>query len=117
MITIAILILSVRIPNSLLIHARINKWIIQLCLVFSVSALQKGIVSKICKFKIINYLGEISMYFFMIHQPILKMVFRATGKTVHYRYEALFILLLIIMMGVLLDRIKRKSATKVVHNK
>lgn len=98
-----------KIPNiNNVINWRINQWIIPLTLLFIIFTYQKGYISKLFSFKLFDYLGKISMYMFMIHQPLIHLVRASAGKVVKYRYIVLYMLLLTIIISCAIDKAKNK---------
>lgn len=93
---------------SNLIDKRINLGIISIIFMLMVFSYQKGAISYLFKFKLLDYLGEISMYLFMIHQPLIRFVSKSTGNVIHYRYFALYILVLTILISGMIDNFKKK---------
>lgn len=81
---------------------RLNMWIVPSILMIAVFSYQKGFISKILTFKLFVYLGQITMYMFMIHQPLL--IYIINAGVVHYRYFALYMLILVIIVSILIDK-------------
>lgn len=93
-----------------ILENRLNMWIIPLIFMIVVFSYQKGFMSKILTFKPLVYLGQITMYIFMIHQPIL--IYIIKPGVVHYRYFALYMLVLVILISILIDKYNKYKKIK-----
>ena len=106
-LSIIVLILSVyfnNINNTQVLNGRLNMWIIPVLLIITSFSYQKGIISKLFRIKIGVYLGKISMYLYIIHQPLIIFVTKTAGYQIHYRYFALYILILTIIIGSIINK-------------
>lgn len=115
LISIFVLIVFIKdinkIPNmALFISKKMNQWIIPMILMIIIFSYQKGLISKLMSSKLLVYLGQISMYMFMIHQPLITYVLSATGKTIYYRYLGLYMLILTVILGSIIEKLLHKNA-------
>lgn len=94
------------VKNSLILNARMNMYLIPLLLMFCIFSYQKGHVSLLLSNKMAVYLGKVSMYMFIIHQPLIRLL---SHNVVHYRYLALYIFILTIIISCLIEKIYKKS--------
>jgi peptidoglycan/LPS O-acetylase OafA/YrhL len=95
-----------QISNSLLfISQYLNGWIIPVIIVLLVFLYQKGFISFLLKLKYLDYLGQISMFLFMIHQPIIRLVRNAPSVIYHKHLIALYMLILTIIIGSYINKI------------
>lgn len=86
-----------KIPNTAnIFHYRLNQYLIPIIILLSVFMTQKGYISKILSIRPLVYLGKISMYMFLIHQPLIILMGR---NVVHYKYLCLWLLILTIILG------------------
>lgn len=95
-----------------LLRKEYNSWIIPLVLIIVTFSYQKGIISKLFSMKVLVFLGEISMYMFMIHQPLITYMTRSTGKVVHYRYLGLYMFILTIVLSIIIYRFDHLKVVK-----
>ena len=104
-----------KIPNvNKFFSERLNQYIIPTIILLCVFIFQKGYISKLLSIRGLVYLGKISMYMFMIHQPLINLLGK---KPVHYRYYCLWMLFLTIIFGTLVDRYyKYKNIVKQSQN-
>ena len=97
---------------------RLNTWIIPVIITLLVFSYQKGIFSKLFSAKITVYLGKISMYMFIIHQPLIYYMTRSNGNVIHYRYLALYMLLLTILIAYIINNYEViKTSKKIIKKK
>ncbi len=99
---------------STLISKKFNMWIIPLIFILVVFSQQRGLMSKALSFKPLVYFGEISMFAFLIHQPLI-IYFTKSNTVVHYRYFALYMFILTIVISHIINKYyKLKKANREV---
>lgn len=91
------------------INNRFNTWIIPVIIMIIVFSYHKGLISKILSMKVLVFLGEISMYMYMIHQPLINIFSKSVGHTVHYRYFALYILIITIIFSCIINKYEKNN--------
>ena len=79
------------------IHWRINFWIIPTILCLIIFSYQKGLLSYIFKLSLFNELGKLTMYMFLIHQPIINLFGR---KVNHLKLFNIWLFILTILFSI-----------------
>ena len=97
------------INETMVLHRRLNLWIIPIILLIFTFSYQKGIITKILSIKPLVKLGVISMYMYLIHQPLIILITKCVGHQIHYRYFALYILILTIIIGTIINKYYEKK--------
>lgn len=49
------------------------------------------------------------MYMYMIHQPLINIFSKSVGHTVHYRYFALYILIITIIFSCIINKYEKNN--------
>ena len=88
---------------SNLLSSTLNVWILPLLFLLVIFSHQKGLISKALSFKPIVYFGEISMYAFLIHQPLITL-FTKGESFIHYRYFALYLFILVLFISSIVNK-------------
>ena len=102
------------IPNgTMYIDKRLNLWIIPLIILITILSYQKGLISFILKSKFLVFLGEISMYIFMIHQPLIIYLNKAIGSVAFSRIYAIYILIMLVILGSIINKVFEKKNKKI----
>lgn len=115
-ISILLLFMSVLKENeiaNLYMANTINWWIVPLIIILIVFSNQKGIISKILSNKIFVKLGELSMYLFLIHQPLIKYIQKYNaGPISHSRLLGLYMFVATIVIAFSIKYIEDKRNIK-----
>lgn len=96
----------INVKNSLILDGRFNIYLMPLLLLFYIFSFQRGYISLLLSNKVTVYLGKISMYMFIVHQPLIILLSR---NVVHYRYLALYMLILTIVFSSLINKFYKKN--------
>lgn len=91
------------------INYRFNMWIIPSVVMILVFSYQSGLISKLLSMRPLVFLGEISMYMFLIHQPLIELLYLLLGNIIDYKYLAIFVLIITIMLSSIINRYKNKD--------
>ena len=91
------------------INNRFNMWIIPVIIMIIIFSYHKGLISKILSMNVPVFLGEISMYMYMIHQPLITIFCKSAGHIVHYRYFALYILIITIILSCIINKYEKSN--------
>ena len=84
-------------------------WIIPVIIMIIIFSYHKGLISKILSMNVPVFLGEISMYMYMIHQPLITIFCKSAGHIVHYRYFALYILIITIILSCIINKYEKSN--------
>lgn len=88
-----------------------SKWVIPSVLLLTTFSFQKGYISKFFKIDFFVKLGNATMNMYLIHQVLINYVL-SRGIGVHYRYQALYIFIITIIISLIITKyqnIKREK--------
>ena len=106
---ISILLLYITVANiksSLILDSTINIYLIPVLLMLYIFSFQRGYISLLVSNKVAVYLGKLSLFMFLVHQPLI-IIF--SKSVVHYRYFALYMLILTIAISSVINKLYKKS--------